>query len=156
MIQHSSVDPSTRRSSRLQASIMAVSFRSLIGIQPSPASTEDSVLIIIDAQNEYASGHLKVSNVETSRAVIAKLLEKYRAAKAPVVHVVHETPTGAPVFTSGTHLADEFTELKPLAGEEVVTKHFPGSFAETNLQTILEKTGRKKIVLTGYMVSAVI
>lgn len=31
---------------------MAKSFRELIGVQPSTASTSDSVLIIIDAQNE--------------------------------------------------------------------------------------------------------
>lgn len=132
---------------------MAASFRSLIGIQPSTASTQDSVLVIIDAQNEYATGQLQVSNVKTSRAVIASLLEKYRAAKAPVIHVVHATPDGAPVFTPGTELAEEFSELKPSDGESLVTKNHPGSFAETNLQSILEKTGRKKIVLTGYMVS---
>jgi hypothetical protein len=32
---------------------MAKSFRELIGVPPSKASTKDSVLIIIDAQNEY-------------------------------------------------------------------------------------------------------
>jgi hypothetical protein len=34
---------------------MAKAFRELIGISPSTASTKDSVLIIIDAQNEYDS-----------------------------------------------------------------------------------------------------
>ncbi|KAK3321721.1 Isochorismatase-like protein [Apodospora peruviana] len=130
---------------------MTASFRSLIGVQPSSASTQDSVLIIIDAQNEYASGKLQVSNIKTSRPAIASLLEKYRAVKAPVVHVVHATPEGAPVFTPGTHLAEEFDELKPKDGEHLVPKNYPGSFAGTDLQSILEKTGRKKIVLTGYM-----
>jgi hypothetical protein len=32
---------------------MAKAFRELVGIPPSTASTKDSVLIIIDAQNEY-------------------------------------------------------------------------------------------------------
>jgi hypothetical protein len=32
---------------------MAKSFRELVGVLPSRASTKDSVLIIIDAQNEY-------------------------------------------------------------------------------------------------------
>jgi hypothetical protein len=31
---------------------MSKSFREIIGVQPSKASTSDSVLIIIDAQNE--------------------------------------------------------------------------------------------------------
>jgi len=32
---------------------MAKAFRELIGVQPSTASTKDSILVIIDAQNEY-------------------------------------------------------------------------------------------------------
>ena len=32
---------------------MAKSFRELVGVLPSRASTKDSVLVIIDAQNEY-------------------------------------------------------------------------------------------------------
>ncbi|MGH8010827.1 MAG: isochorismatase family protein [Candidatus Binatia bacterium] len=110
----------------------------------------------MDAQNEYATGTLRISHVETSRKVIAAVLEKYRAAKAPVIHVVHATPEGAPVFTPGTELAEEFAELKPAEGESVVTKQFPGSFTGTELQTLLEGTGRKKVVLTGYMVCALV
>lgn len=124
----------------------------MLGLSPATASTSDSVLAIIDAQNEYAKGKLAVSNVDASRRVIASLLEKYRAAGAPVVHVVHDTPQGAPVFTPGTELAEEFAELKPRDGEAVVHKQFPGSFTETDLQKCLEESGRKKIVLVGYMV----
>lgn len=128
------------------------SFRSIIGLPASTASTSDSVLLIIDAQNEYATGQLAVTNVDASRAKIAGLLEKYRAAKAPIVHIVHATPEGAPVFTQGTALAEEFTELTPRSGEDVVTKQFPGSFTGTNLNELLQKSGRSKVVLTGYMV----
>lgn len=131
----------------------ATSFRELIGIQPSSASPSDSVLIIIDAQNEYAEGKLQVTNVSESRKAIAELLEKYRAANGSIVHVVHATPEGAPVFTPGTKLAEEFAELKPRDGEAVIQKNFPGSFAKTDLQEVLDKTGKKKVVLTGYMVS---
>lgn len=126
--------------------------RSMLGIQPSTASTSDSALIIIDAQNEYANGLLKVTNVDQSRVAIASLLRKYRDAKAPVIHVVHEVPEGAPVFTPGTALAAEFDELKPLEGESVVTKNVPGSFTGTQLEELLKATKRSKIVLTGYMV----
>ncbi|KIL86483.1 hypothetical protein FAVG1_10313 [Fusarium avenaceum] len=129
----------------------AKSFRELIGVQPSSASTFDSVLIIIDAQNEYAEGHLKVTNVAESRKVIAALLEKYRSANGDIVHVVHATPEGAPVFTPGTKLADEFDELKPKDSEAVIQKNFPSSFAKTDLQDVLDKAGKKKVVLTGYM-----
>jgi nicotinamidase-related amidase len=129
----------------------ATSFRELIGVQPSSASPTDSVLIIIDAQNEYAEGKLQVANVAESRKAIAALLEKYRAANGSIVHVVHATPEGAPVFTPGTNLAQEFDELKPKDGEAIIQKNYPGSFAKTDLQEVLDKTGKKKVVLTGYM-----
>jgi hypothetical protein len=44
--------------------------------------------------------------------VIANLLEKYRKAGGQIIHVLHQTPEGAPVFTPGTDLAKEFKEVK--------------------------------------------
>ncbi|KAF5026728.1 hypothetical protein F66182_1146 [Fusarium sp. NRRL 66182] len=129
----------------------ATSFRQLIGLQPSTASPSDSSLIIIDAQNEYAEGKLQVANVAESRKAIASLLEKYRSANGSIVHVVHAVPEGAPVFTPNTKLAQEFDELKPKDGEAVVQKNFPGSFTHTDLQDVLDKAGKKKVVLAGYM-----
>ncbi|KAJ6179919.1 hypothetical protein N7519_010380 [Penicillium mononematosum] len=131
------------------------SFRQLIGIPPSTASTSDSTLIIVDAQNEYATGLLTVEKVAETRKVIAKLLEKYRqnGNGKNIVHVVHEVPAGAPVFTPGTALAQEFEELTPKPNEKVVTKNFPSSFAKTDLHDYLQGLGEvgQKIVLVGYM-----
>jgi len=129
----------------------APSFRSLVGVPPSSATPSDSTLIIIDAQNEYADGKLACSNTPTSRKAIASLLEKYREANGSIVHVTHTVPEGAPVFTPGTDLAEEFAELKPKEGEHVVKKNHPSSFADTDLDEYLKKKGQKKVVLTGYM-----
>jgi len=130
---------------------MTKSFRELIGVPPSSASTKDSVLIIIDAQNEYSDGHLKTSNVSSTRKAISNLLEKYRSADGSLVHVVHQTPSGAPVFTPDTELAKEFSELTPKSGEKVIGKQHPGSFTGTDLEAYLKGTGKSKVVLTGYM-----
>jgi len=130
---------------------MAKAFRELIGVSPSTASTKDSVLIIIDAQNEYATGHLKTENVASTRKAISVLLEKYRAASAPLVHVLHRVPDGAPVFTPNTDLAKEFAELEPKGDEKVIWKQVAGSFTGTDLEEFLKKSGRNKVVLTGYM-----
>ena len=35
------------------------------------------------------------------------------------MHILHKVPDGAPLFTPGTELAEEFEELKPREGEEV-------------------------------------
>ena len=131
----------------------AKSFRQMLGAPPSVASPSDSTLIIIDAQNEYSEGHLKVTNATASRKVIASLLSKYRNAGGEVVHIVHKTPAGAPVFTPDTNLAKEFEELTPTANEKVIEKVHPSSFADTELHDLLKGKSASKIVITGYMVS---
>jgi nicotinamidase-related amidase len=134
----------------------------------STASPSDSALVIIDAQNEYSSGALKVTNAAASGKVIANLLEKYRSANGKIIHVLHKTPDGAPIFTPGTELADEFKDLKAKVrflwyyrfdvelismqdGESTIWKQYPGSFEQTPLHETLESWGIKKVVLTGYM-----
>lgn len=124
--------------------------RDLLGASPSTASPSDSTLVIIDAQNEYASGKLAVSDAPSTRKAIAALLEKYRKANGKIFHIVHSVPDGAPVFTPKTELAEEFDELKPKDGEKVVKKQHPSAFAETELH---EQLGGGKVVLVGYMVS---
>ncbi|TKA63754.1 hypothetical protein B0A55_09961 [Friedmanniomyces simplex] len=129
----------------------ASSFRELTGAQPSSASPSDSTLIIIDAQNEYAEGKAKVTNAPQSRKAIAALLEKYRKAGGKVVHVTHTVPEGAPVFTPGTKLAEEFEELKPKDGEKSIQKIHPSAFVDTELHDYLRGVGGLKVVLAGYM-----
>lgn len=69
------------------------------------------------------------------------------------MHVLHQVPDGAPIFTPGTDLAEEFEELRPKEGEKVVKKLHPSAFAETELDGLLKKDGVKKVVLVGYMVT---
>ncbi|CAK7213577.1 hypothetical protein SBRCBS47491_001852 [Sporothrix bragantina] len=128
--------------------------RSIFGIPPSVPSTTDSVLIIIDHQGEYAEGLLKVERGPETRAVIKQLLDKYRAAKGSVIHVVHDAPEGAPIFTPGTPLAAILPELTPVDGEVVVHKTFASAFNGTTLEDELnkaDKKDKKKLVVVGYM-----
>lgn len=137
---------------------MALSARQMLNLPPSTATPSNSTLIIIDAQNEYAQGALRVTNASSTRKVISQLLELYRSASSSsatrIVHVLHQVPDGAPIFTPGTDLAEEFEELKPQEGEKVVKKLHPSAFAETELDGLLKKDGveGKKVVLVGYMV----
>jgi nicotinamidase-related amidase len=105
----------------------------------------------MDYEHGYADGHLKTENVASTRQAISTLLEKYRAASVPLVHIVHLTPAGAPVFTPDIDLAKEFAELTPMSGEKVIGKQFPGSFTGTDLDEYLKKSGRNKVVLTEYI-----
>ncbi|KAI4091619.1 MAG: hypothetical protein LQ344_003970 [Seirophora lacunosa] len=131
------------------------SFRSFLSIPPSHPTPTNSALILIDCQNEYAHGRLAIHDLPASRAVIADLLRKYRDAGGDVVHVVHETPEGAPLFTPGTDLAEEWEELKPREGEEVIRKVKPCAFSDTKLDDVLKnRMGKEKIVLAHVCVSS--
>jgi nicotinamidase-related amidase len=105
--------------------------------------------------DRYAEGHLTTVDVANTRKAIASLLEKYRAGGKPenIVHIVHEVPEGAPVFTPGTDLAKEFSELTPKEGEKVFKKNFPSSFAKTGLKEYLDSIGIEKIVVHGEWIS---
>lgn len=122
---------------------------------PSTASPSDSTLIIIDAQNEYADGKLATVDVATTRKNIALLLNRYRDGSGKnIVHVVHQTSPQAPVFTTNTDLAAEFSELQPTHDEKVIIKNYPSAFASTDLHDYLQSLPDglgKKIVLVGYM-----
>ncbi|PMD29950.1 Isochorismatase hydrolase [Hyaloscypha variabilis F] len=125
--------------------------RSLVGVPPSAPSVNDSVLVIIDVQNEYIDGLLQITNPEPSRKVIHSLLEQYRTTSGDVIHVVHDAPEGAPVFTPNTHLAEIVDELKPLETEPIIHKRHASAFTGTTFQEELTKIGKTKIVLVGYM-----
>ncbi|KAK5081855.1 hypothetical protein LTR70_008475 [Exophiala xenobiotica] len=134
------------------------SFRQLIGVQPSTASPSDSTLVIIDAQNEYAHGKLATVDVSKTRKNISVLLNRYRGdskhSGKNIVHVVHKTSPQAPVFTTDTELAAEFSELQPTHDEKVIQKLYPSAFASTDLQDYLQGLPDgvgNKVVLTGYM-----
>lgn len=135
---------------------MALSFKQILGVPASTFTPSDSTLIIIDAQNEYANGSLTISNLGPSRANIASLLAAYRKANGHIIHVVHSVPAGAPVFTPGTDLAEEFAELKPTESSDkereiTIQKQLPGAFTGTSLGEVVDAIGSKKVLLVGYM-----
>jgi nicotinamidase-related amidase len=122
----------------------------MAGVEPVPARLGEAALVIIDAQNEYVTGRLPLAGVEGALANIAALLRSARAAGTPVIHVVQRGRPGG-LFDPDS---DSFRIAAPAAtlpGEPVVEKPLPNSFAKTNLQAVLEATGRKSLLIAGFM-----
>ena len=65
---------------------------SILGVPPSKPSAKDSVLVIVDAQNEYDHGLLAISDVKSSRAVIGDVLGKWREGGGDVVRNLNPSP----------------------------------------------------------------
>ncbi|MCO6388351.1 cysteine hydrolase family protein [Aliihoeflea sp. 40Bstr573] len=129
---------------------MAKTLLELAGADLTPPKLGDTVLVVIDAQREYVDGKLPLPGAPAALTQIARLLQKARAEGAPVVHVQHKGKAGGlfdPATTSFA-LADEAAAKD---GEAVVEKGLPNAFAGTSLKDVLEASGRKRLVLAGFM-----
>ncbi|MGL4324330.1 MAG: cysteine hydrolase family protein [Beijerinckiaceae bacterium] len=123
----------------------------MAGADLNPCRFSDSAFVIIDAQNEYmAEGKLPLTGIVPALKNIAALLEKARAAGAPVIHVAHKGGAGGAFDPAGPGFAFA-PGATPIAGETVVEKPLPNSFAKTNLHDALAATGRKSLILAGFM-----
>jgi len=127
----------------------------IAGAASKPAGLADSVLVIIDAQNEYVSGKLPLAGVAEAILGTSRLLAAARAAGTPVIHVVQHSAPGRPVFDPRTSLSEIVPELTPISGEPVIVKRLPNAFAGTTLQSLLAEIsgaqGRTSILLAGFM-----
>jgi len=122
----------------------------LSGANLAPSRMSDSSLILIDFQNEYLTGPIAVANARPAIACAAYLLSLARRSGTPVFHIVHKgRPCG--LFDRAAMRGQIVPELPPHAGEAVVEKGLPNAFAGTGLQDLLAKTGRKDLILAGFM-----
>lgn len=116
-----------------------------------PAELRKSAVVIVDAQREYLDGSVPLSGVEDALVEIKKLLERARAAGAPVFHVAHNTQPGAPIFDPESPMSDIIDAVKPEGGEKVIKKNLPSAFVNTDLEKYLRDSGRTELVVAGFM-----
>jgi nicotinamidase-related amidase len=67
-----------------------------------------------------------------------------------VFHIAHKGRPGG-LFDREAARGQIVTTLAPAADEQVVEKGLPNSFAHTDLNALVAKTGRKELVLAGFM-----
>lgn len=130
---------------------LPLTLRQLSGLSEEPAPLSESVVLVIDAQKEYTEGKLPLSGIEASVDKLAKLIERARKLKVPVIHIVHKGKSGSVAFDQDTRYFEIIDKVKPIENETIVEKTLPSSFKNTDLNLILEKIGRKNLVITGYM-----
>lgn len=130
---------------------MAMTMLQMAGASPAPATMASGVLVIIDAQREYTDGLLPLTGVAAAVDALADLLDKARKAGAPVVHVRHKgSPTGK-AFNPTMSGFEIVKQLTPRDGETIVDKGLPNAFAGTELARHLGVTGRKNLIVGGFM-----
>jgi nicotinamidase-related amidase len=110
-------------------------------------------LLIIDIQNDYFPGGANaLVGPEAAAAQAATLIDAFRKAGKPVIHMQHlSVRPGATFFVPGTRGAEIHDSVKPAAGETVMQKNFPNCFRDTKLLEHLRGAGIKELTIAGMM-----
>lgn len=124
--------------------------RDIAGLGNESTSISDSALIIIDAQNTYCEGIMKLDGMEKALKECRLLLNRFRKAGRPVFHIQHDAGPGSP-YDVKNHIGQIVDMLAPLQGEPVITKNYPNSFVGTELDVLLKKAGIQNLILAGFM-----
>jgi nicotinamidase-related amidase len=118
------------------------------------AALEGSALVVVNAQRGLLGGAEKATGAHEAvhRAVqlLASLVQGFRAAKRPVAHVHHASPTKGSAFFHGSPGAEPLQMLAPSPDEAVVQKEKASAFAGTSLQAELEARGVQTVVVAGF------
>jgi nicotinamidase-related amidase len=108
-------------------------------------------LVVVDIQNDYfPGGAFPLVEPELAAAVARRVLEAFRSAGQPVVHVQHvgEGPDSE-FMRPGTQGVEIHPEVEPQAGEPVITKDAPNAFLHTPLEDQLHSLVADEIVVCG-------
>ena len=113
----------------------------------------NNCLILVDLQNDYfPGGNMELVGIEEAAANARILLEEFRKAKLPVIHIQHVSARPGSTFflpvTDGVKINQMVT---PQEDEIVVVKNFPNSFRGTSLLEMLKKQKTDNLVICGAM-----
>ncbi|MFD7962878.1 isochorismatase family protein [Streptomyces zaomyceticus] len=129
----------------------STTLRDVIGLPQELPRLSDSALIMIDFQNTYRTGVMRLDGAEEALAAGARLLAAARAAGIPVVHVVNDGGEGTP-YDIRAEIGAISDEVAPVEGEKVVVKQFPDAFHATGLEETLKSLGvTGDLVVAGFM-----
>lgn len=114
---------------------------------------QQKALIIIDIQNDYFEGGNMPLVGSHEAAIKAKdVLKYFREKNLPIVHIQHiSNREGATFFLPGTKGVEIYDLVRPVEGEQIIEKHFPNSFLQTELQSYLSEKGITELVICGMM-----
>jgi len=110
-------------------------------------------LFLIDIQNDYfPGGKMELVSMEEAAKKAGELLKAFRTAGKPVFFIKHmSTRSDATFFVPGTQGTDIHSSVSPLPDETVIEKHFPNSFLQTELLSVLKESEVTDLIICGAM-----
>ncbi|WP_108882529.1 isochorismatase family protein [Anderseniella sp. Alg231-50] len=122
----------------------------LAGADLAPPKLDDACLVVIDMQNEYLAGPVALPDARAAIAHAQSLLSRARKSGSPVFHIAHKGRAGS-LFDRDGERGRIVDELAPLGDEVVIEKALPNAFAGTELASLIVETGRKEVIVVGFM-----
>ncbi|MEW9571740.1 cysteine hydrolase family protein [Rhodanobacter sp. Si-c] len=115
--------------------------------------TPRRALVVIDVQNEYESGGLRIQYppVADSLRNIGRAMDAAHAAGIPVIVAQQSSPADAPLFATGSHGWELHPAVAGRPREHYLRKTLPSAFAGTDLGDWLETQAIDTLVVVGYM-----
>ena len=128
----------------------STTLRELTGMGYTPTTIGQSALILIDCQNTYREGVMQLEGVETALVECKSLLQRFRDAGRPVIHIQHNAGEGTP-YDVNARIGAIADVVAPIDGEPVIVKAYPSSFEKTELNDLLKGYGVTDLTLAGFM-----
>lgn len=109
----------------------------------------NTALLVIDMQQGFDDPAWGARNNPGAEANVAALLAAWRAAKAPVFHVHHDSPAASGLLRPGTPGNAVKPEARPLAHEQVFRKTVNSAFIGTRLESELRAAEINALAVVG-------
>jgi nicotinamidase-related amidase len=115
--------------------------------------TPRRALIVVDVQNEYVTGGLRIEYppVEESLRNIGVAMDAAAAADIPVIVVQQMGPADSPLFAAGSCGWELHPVITSRSRSLYVPKKLPSAFAGTELGEWLKKHDIDTLTVVGYM-----
>ncbi|MGH8807977.1 MAG: cysteine hydrolase family protein, partial [Noviherbaspirillum sp.] len=109
----------------------------------------NAALLIIGMQQGSNDLRLGQRNNPQAEASMQRLLQAWRAAQRPIVHVRHVSRSPDSLYYPGKPGVEFQPEFMPRVNEHVIEKNVPDSFSSTGLEDWLRAQGVKQVVIAG-------
>ena len=118
------------------------------------ASAPKRALLVIDVQNEYVTGNLKIEYppLDVSLPNIVRAMDAAEAAGIPIVMVQQFFPAGFPVFARDSEGAKLHASVADKHWDHLIEKELASALTpDTGLAAWLTKHGIDTVSVVGYM-----
>ncbi len=124
----------------------------LAGGQYNQLDWSNCAIVFIDFQNEYVDGVMALGELGTAAIANARLLlDKARSENIPIFHIAHHGEENGNVFDPLSSNVAIVDGLQPIDNEKIITKKHPNAFYDTELNALIQATGKQQIIFAGFM-----